>query len=247
MRDSTANPPMPGLAIWAAPRLATTPAALQAEALNAQGLHWTADWSGVVVHAKGVTPLPAGGMTTGDSAHAAGVQTQQTKEVSPRSGETSASPVTVVRGSRGPAQSTLASTNTVTGKGSRVAPPVDGPFGERVAQTAQQLLGTPYRWGGESRAGFDCSGLVRYTFAQNGVQLARTSYEQYQSGAALQRSQLVPGDLVFFSTDGPGPSHVGVYIGGDRFVNATGRGVRVDSLSDPYWQAHYVGARRYAP
>ncbi|MCL6593703.1 MAG: C40 family peptidase, partial [Alicyclobacillus sp.] len=91
-----------------------------------------------------------------------------------------------------------------TGKGEGLAPPANGPFGERVAQVAQQLLGTPYRWGGESRAWFDCSGLVRYTFAQNGVQLARTSYEQYQGGTALQRSQLVPGDLVFFSTDGPG-------------------------------------------
>ncbi|MCL6549122.1 MAG: C40 family peptidase [Alicyclobacillus sp.] len=117
-------------------------------------------------------------------------------------------------------------------------------LGERIAEYAQQFVGVPYRWGGESASGFDCSGLVQFTFAHFGISVGRSSFDQYQEGIGVSRSDLLPGDLVFFNAYGSGPSHVGIYVGGGRFVNAASGGVRVDSLDDGYWASHYVGARR---
>jgi cell wall-associated NlpC family hydrolase len=137
------------------------------------------------------------------------------------------------------------SSSALSSRGS--SPVADLTFGVRVAQTAQQFIGVPYRWGGASDRGFDCSGLVQYTLARVGVHVGRTSYDQYQEGQAVGRSDLEPGDLVFFNTDGPGASHVGIYIGNSRFINATPTGVRTDSLGSGYWGSHYVGARRVHP
>ena len=105
-----------------------------------------------------------------------------------------------------------------------------------------QYLGTPYVWGGASPSGFDCSGLVMYVYAQVGVSLPHSSYAQYGYGSPVSRSDLQPGDLVFF--DGLG--HVGIYIGGDQFVHAphTGDVVKISSLSEDWYAANYVGARR---
>jgi peptidoglycan endopeptidase LytE len=117
-------------------------------------------------------------------------------------------------------------------------------FGEQVVSYALRYLGTPYVYGGASPSGFDCSGFVMYVYAKAGVSLPHYSYSQFEMGKPVSLSALSPGDLVFFSANGPGPSHVGIYIGGGKFVSAAGSAVRVDSLSNSYWASHYVGARR---
>jgi peptidoglycan DL-endopeptidase CwlO len=112
-----------------------------------------------------------------------------------------------------------------------------------VVSIALQYLGVPYVWGGASPSGFDCSGLTMYAYAKVGVYLPHNAAMQYGMGTPVSRSQLAPGDLVFFS----GLSHVGMYIGGGRFVHAphTGDVVKISSLSEYWYAATYVGARRY--
>jgi cell wall-associated NlpC family hydrolase len=111
-----------------------------------------------------------------------------------------------------------------------------------VVGIAMRYLGVPYAWGGASPAGFDCSGLVSYAFAQIGVSVPHSSYAIWGMGSAVSRDQLQPGDLVFF--DGLG--HVGIYIGGGQFVHAphTGDVVKVSSLGESWYASTYVGARR---
>jgi peptidoglycan DL-endopeptidase LytE len=118
--------------------------------------------------------------------------------------------------------------------------------GYALSGTALSLRGAPYRSGGADPSGFDCSGLVRYVYEQHGVSMPRETREQYRVGASVDRGQLEPGDLVFFSTVAPGASHVGIMIGGDQFVHAPSeRGVvRVDNLSAQYWASRFVGAKR---
>ena len=99
----------------------------------------------------------------------------------------------------------------------------------------------PYRWGGASPSGFDCSGLVMYAYAQVGVSLPHSSYAMYGVGTAVPRNALQPGDIIFF--DGLG--HVGLYIGGNQFIHAphTGDVVKISSISG-WYASTYVGARR---
>lgn len=104
--------------------------------------------------------------------------------------------------------------------------------------------GTPYQWGGRTRSGVDCSGLVQNVFRENGIQLPRTSYEQFRTGMGIPQSRLEPGDLVFFHTNGAGASHVGIYIGHKQFISASKHCVTISSLDEPYWSAHYRGSRR---
>jgi cell wall-associated NlpC family hydrolase len=122
------------------------------------------------------------------------------------------------------------------------------PFdGYSVAGTALSLRGTPYRNGGaDPSSGFDCSGFVWYVFSQHGVSVPRTVSQQYISGVGVGSGELQAGDLVFFTTDAPGASHVGMMIGGDEFVHApSSRGdVRVERISARYWAERYVGAKR---
>lgn len=120
--------------------------------------------------------------------------------------------------------------------------------GETVASTALGLRGVRYRLGGADLSGFDCSGLVRYVFAQFGIEVPRQVHEQYRAGERVKPTGIKPGDLLFFSTKGPGPTHVAIAIGGDRFVHApTSTGVvRVEALSSGYWGSRYLGARRIA-
>ena len=109
------------------------------------------------------------------------------------------------------------------------------------------LVDTPYRYGGRTPAGFDCSGFVGYVFAESaGVSLPRRSEEIWRIGDRVARDELAVGDLVFFNTLGRRFSHVGIYIGDGVFVHAPARGgrVRAERLTDAYWEARYNGARR---
>ncbi len=116
----------------------------------------------------------------------------------------------------------------------------------RAVADALGYLGTPYVWGGSSRAGVDCSGLVYLVYAPYVPNLPRLSYDQWGAGVAVDSSNLEPGDLVFFDTDGTGASHVGIYIGGGQFVHPSSSAHRVvvDNLDEPYYLSHYLGARR---
>lgn len=122
-----------------------------------------------------------------------------------------------------------------------------GSGGSSVVDRALSLQGTPYVFGGTSQRGFDCSGFTKYVFASAGVSLPRTSYAQFSSGSPVSKSDLRSGDLVFFSTYSSGASHVGIYVGGGRFVHASNpsSGVKVSSLSDSFYSSRYLGARRY--
>jgi cell wall-associated NlpC family hydrolase len=114
--------------------------------------------------------------------------------------------------------------------------------------TALQLRGVPYRNGGGTPAGFDCSGFTQYVFAQHGLALPREVREQFRVGKPVGADQMVPGDLIFFTTTAPGASHVAIAVGGNEFVHApssTGV-VRVERLSSQYWSRRLVGIRRVA-
>lgn len=113
----------------------------------------------------------------------------------------------------------------------------------RIVQTSFQYIGVPYVFGGTTPSGFDCSGFVRYVYANAGIWLPRAADEQFESGYSV--SNLQPGDLVFFSTYTYGASHSGIYLGNGKFISATSSsGVRIDNLYDGYWGSCYIGARR---
>ena len=118
--------------------------------------------------------------------------------------------------------------------------------GYALAGTALALRGIPYRNGGSDPAGFDCSGFTQYVFAQHGVALPREVREQFHVGKSVRPDDLVAGDIVFFTTTDPGPSHVAIAIGGDEFVHAPSSAgvVRVEHLSSSYWAPRFIGARR---
>lgn len=112
-----------------------------------------------------------------------------------------------------------------------------------VTDIARKYEGVPYVWGGTTPSGFDCSGFVKYVFAQKGITLPRTSSEMYNMGTRVTQPQ--PGDLVFFTTYAAGASHVGIYLGNNEFISATSsRGVDTVSMSNPYWAPRYLGAKR---
>lgn len=132
--------------------------------------------------------------------------------------------------------------------------PTDNPAatvsGSEIVSLAQQYLGVPYVYGGSSPSGFDCSGFTMYIFAQVGVKLPHGATSQLSYGASVSRSELQPGDLVFFQDYGAVASHVGIYIGGDQFIHASSssgnsRCVTVSSLAESYYANHYYTARRH--
>lgn len=127
---------------------------------------------------------------------------------------------------------------------------VDAALGEKIAAIAQAHKGCPYRYGGTTPQGFDCSGFTAYVFKKAGITIPRTVSAQYHSGRGVSKSDLRKGDLVFFTRWGIlgklfSPWHVGIYIGNNQFVHApsSGKSVRADSLNDPYWQGNFKGAR----
>ncbi|HWP98820.1 MAG TPA: stalk domain-containing protein [Syntrophomonadaceae bacterium] len=117
----------------------------------------------------------------------------------------------------------------------------------RLLEKAAEYLHTPYKFGGQTPAGFDCSGFVQYVFGQFGYKLPRVASAQALIGVSVSKSDLMPGDLVFFNIDGSGISHVGIYVGNGKFIGASSQesgGVIYSSLSDKYYAAKYAGARR---
>jgi cell wall-associated NlpC family hydrolase len=132
----------------------------------------------------------------------------------------------------------------------RVGPTTAPPGTARtVVERARTFAGTAYRAGGSSPGGFDCSGFVQYLYGQVGISLPRTASEQFEVGLSVKPSRLVPGDLVFFKTEGRRVTHVGVVVGDGTFIHApnTRSRVRIDRLDGRYWQQRYAGARRIAP
>jgi cell wall-associated NlpC family hydrolase len=120
---------------------------------------------------------------------------------------------------------------------------------QSILRRATALLGTPYRWGGTSENGFDCSGLVGYVFKTAlGIDLPRVSRDMANSGERVERTSLSAGDLVFFSRRGSRVDHVGIYVGDGQFVHAprTGKDVMVSRLDTGYWSGKYMQARRVA-
>ncbi|MFC6313910.1 C40 family peptidase, partial [Paraburkholderia dipogonis] len=147
--------------------------------------------------------------------------------------------------------------SVVVANGAYHAPPpgfpnfVDHSIGrEEISIQAMSLVGIPYRWGGNTPdSGFDCSGLVRYVVLRAAsVNLPRTTADMSGRGESIEPDEIAPGDLIFFNTTGRAHSHVGIYVGKLRFVNApsTGGTVRLDYLTNPYWAKRFDGIRRVA-
>ncbi|MEW6281029.1 MAG: LysM peptidoglycan-binding domain-containing C40 family peptidase [Candidatus Eremiobacterota bacterium] len=114
-----------------------------------------------------------------------------------------------------------------------------------IMRTANSYQGVPYSMGGTTPRAFDCSGFTMRVFGMHGVRLPRTADVQYNVGVPVPRGQEQPGDLVFFETYLPGPSHVGIYVGEGKFIHASSsRGVTVSSLKDSYYRGRYIGAKR---
>ena len=113
---------------------------------------------------------------------------------------------------------------------------------QNVVEIARKHLGAPYRWGGSSPEGFDCSGFVQYVYAQVGVSLPHNAAKQYILGVAVSRDRLQPGDLVFFD----GLRHNGIYVGNGRFIHArsSGKRVTISTLDESWYAERWVGARR---
>jgi cell wall-associated NlpC family hydrolase len=120
---------------------------------------------------------------------------------------------------------------------------------QHAIQVASQFLGTPYHFGGASpQTGFDCSGIAQYAYGQSGVTLPRVAADQFQVGQPVDRSQLQPGDLVFFRDSTGYIHHEGIYLGNDQFLHAphTGDVVKISSLDDSYYAGQFAGGRRMA-
>jgi cell wall-associated NlpC family hydrolase len=108
-------------------------------------------------------------------------------------------------------------------------------------------LKRPYRYGGISPKGFDCSGLVYYAYSRSGVEIPRTSIAQYRQSTPIRNERIQPGDLLFFRIARKSPSHVGLYVGEGQFVHASTseRRVTLSQLESPYWRNRLIGAGRY--
>lgn len=124
--------------------------------------------------------------------------------------------------------------------------PSDPTIAARAADQALRMQGKPYRYGGNTPNGFDCSGLVQYSFSKVGVRLPRSTEGLWRQSLPVAVKKLQRGDLLFFDQEGKRSSHVAIYLGNDRFIHApsNGKAVNVANFSDPYWRKHFAGARR---
>lgn len=124
----------------------------------------------------------------------------------------------------------------------------DRDMGAIAARTAERFVGIPYRWGGNNVVeGMDCSGFVRAVYNLCGLSIPRTSSDQFKAGDLVTKNELMDGDLVFFGSSADKISHVGIYVGGGKFVHAPRRGeeIRVTAVDESYFEKRFVGARRY--
>jgi len=124
---------------------------------------------------------------------------------------------------------------------------VPAPVRNQIVFTAMQMIGVPYRWGGATPQGFDCSGLVQYAYSNAGLRLPRTAADQMNATAPVSLENAEAGDLLFFR-DGSRTSHVAIYLGDGRFVHApsTGNQVSLDSFGNAYWRMRFARAGRVA-
>lgn len=115
----------------------------------------------------------------------------------------------------------------------------------KLEHEVKEVVGTPYRYGGTTTAGFDCSGFILYVFNKFNLDLPRTSDSQAKQGTPIAKEDLNLGDLVFFNTNGRGISHAGIYVGDNQFAHSSSsKGVKISNLSESYYQNRYVTARR---
>ncbi|KAB7707441.1 hypothetical protein F9802_06725 [Bacillus aerolatus] len=119
-------------------------------------------------------------------------------------------------------------------------------IGESMIDFGKKFMGVPYVWGGTTPRGFDCSGFTQYVYKNEGVSIPRTTDQQYKIGTSVSKSELVPGDLIFYkNTYRQGISHVGIYAGNNMVLNATSsKGIALVSMNDSYWGPKYAGAKR---
>ena len=119
--------------------------------------------------------------------------------------------------------------------------------GDKAAATALTMIGRPYKFKGDMPAGFDCSGLVRYSYLTAGIDVPHGTDALRNSTRSVGLGNARKGDLLFFVQEGKKYSHVGIYVGNDQFVHApsTGGFVRKDSIDSPYWKKHYLDTRRF--
>ncbi|MFP4467120.1 MAG: C40 family peptidase [Candidatus Goldiibacteriota bacterium] len=117
-----------------------------------------------------------------------------------------------------------------------------------IAAEAKKMLGKDYSYGGTGEdSGFDCSGLVQYSYKKAGIYLPRSAGRQYEKAEKISVKDAKVSDLVFFSTKGSGPSHVAIYLGDGSFIHSpsSGKKIRIDPLNNPYWSKNLIGAGRY--
>jgi len=118
-------------------------------------------------------------------------------------------------------------------------------YKDTAIKEGKKVIGTKYKWGGTTKSGFDCSGFVNYAFKKAGKNLPRTTADLYKKGQKVSKSKLKKGDMVFFQTYKKGASHVGIYIGDNKFIHADStKGVTITSLSNSYWKSKYYNAKR---
>lgn len=115
-----------------------------------------------------------------------------------------------------------------------------------LEKTIAPLIGAKYKYGGTTPSGFDCSGFTGYVFNELGLDLPRSSRDlfSWEKSKKIADEDLRAGDLVFFNTSGSGVSHVGIYIGDNKFAHAASKGVTITSLDESYYEKRYLGARR---
>ncbi|MDV2684342.1 peptidoglycan-binding protein [Alkalihalophilus lindianensis] len=137
----------------------------------------------------------------------------------------------------------VASASTSSSSSSSSASSSSSVNASSLVSFARSLTGTPYRFGGTTTSGFDCSGFIQYVFRNQGVSVPRTAAQQWSAGTTVSNPQV--GDLVFFETYKAGPSHNGIYIGNNQFIHSgSSTGVTVSSMSNTYWAPRYLGAKR---
>lgn len=191
----------------------------------------TAPATTTVATSSGVSPQPAAVATTADDAAA------------PTAGADlamwNAAPATAPEIATAPKQSLSPLRRFASGIVSR-----SSAIASSLTRSAMRFIGVPYVFGGTRTTGFDCSGYVQHVFGMNGLHVPRTADAQYDAGRRIN-TKMIPGDLVFFHTYAPGVSHVGIYLGNNKFIHASSsRGVAVSSLNDRYWAPRFVGAKR---